>query len=243
MDMRLTIGRNPDGGNTFQVPPEYSRVSRQHATLHWQNGRVTIEDNGSTNGTFVNGKRITTQTQIWEGDTIWLGGNGMDNKCYKLDLKKIFASFPNVTPQLPYKTDPNDFSEEFVLLKKAYIEYHAKLSKLTRKTSLRMQLPRVMLSSLPAIVGLILMIKYGFGGPGIIAMSAGTVLTGLIGTLTMGKNSKRQDKLSEDILDLQLKYQKEYKCPKCGKKYDLDLHWKRLLDEGKCPHGCGAKFV
>lgn len=78
---------------------------------------------------------------------------------------------------------------------------------------------------------------------GIIAMSAGSVLSGLIGTLTMGRNSKRQDKLSEDILDLQLKYQKEYKCPKCGKPFDLDLHWKKLQADGKCPHGCGAQFV
>ncbi len=45
-------------------------------------------------------------------------------------------------------------------------------------------------------------------------------------------------------MDLQLKYQKEYKCPKCGKQYSLDLHWKKLEAEGKCPNPkCDAKFV
>ena len=76
----------------------------------------------------------------------------------------------------------------------------------------------------------------------IVAMSAGSVLTGLIGTLTMGRGNKKKEKTTEAILDLQLKYQKQYRCPKCGKDYSLDLHWKKLLADGKCPYGCGARF-
>lgn len=33
-------------------------VSRQHARLRWQQGSVTIEDLGSLNGTFVEGRRL-----------------------------------------------------------------------------------------------------------------------------------------------------------------------------------------
>lgn len=241
MDIELKIGRNPDGANTFPVPPKYIRVSRQHATIRWQDGKVTIEDNGSTNGTFVNGNRVST-AQIGENDTIWLGGKGIDNRCYQLDLKKIFASLPFAASRPMPKSNPDDYTREFAQVKKAYIDYHAQLSKLTRKTNMRMQLPKVLLSAVPAVIGLVLMLKFG-GSIGFIAISAGTVLSGLIGTLTMGRSSKRQDKLSEDILDLQLKYQKLYKCPKCGKEFGLDLHWKRLQADGKCPHGCGARFV
>ena len=215
MNFEIEIGRNVDGNSVCLVPPECIRVSRRHATIRWQDGMATIEDLGSTNGTFVNGKRITS-SQICEGDTVWLGGKGPDNKCYQLDLKTIFASFPSETSKPVQRFNSEDYSKEFEYVKQAYIDYHTKLLKLTSKTNMKMQLPRVMLSTIPAILGLILMLKYG-GSVGFIAISAGTVLSGLIGTLTMGKNSKKQDKLSEEILDLQLKYQKLYKCPKCGK--------------------------
>jgi len=241
MNIVLTIGRSPEGTNTSQVPSKYSRVSRQHATIRWQDGKVTIEDNGSSNGTFVNGSRVTSAS-LSENDTVWLGGKGIDSRCYQLDMKKLFAMFPETSSKPVPKSNSDDYTREFAQVKKAYIDYHAQLSKLTRKTNMRMQLPKVLLSAIPAVIGVVLMLKFG-GNKGFIALSLGGVLTGVIGTLTMGKSSKRQDKLSEDILDLQLKYQKLYKCPKCGKEFGLDLHWKRIQADGKCPHGCGAKFV
>lgn len=255
MDIEINIGRSVEGENACLVPPTCNGVSRRHATLRWHDGIVTLVDNGSKNGTFVNGKRVS-QVDITENDTVCLGGTGADSHFYQLDLKKLFASFPYVTPhannvsaysfQFVQGMKSDDYSKEFEQVKQAYIEYHSKLSKLQRKANKRMQLPRVLLSAIPALLGITVMIfmyKNGNGMIGFVAMSAGTVLSGLIGTLTMGRSSIRQEKLSEDILDLQLKYQKEYKCPKCGKEYSLDLHWKRLQAEGKCPHGCGAKFV
>src|SRR5262249_11776906 len=48
-------------------------VSRQHARIRVQSGVATIEDLGSTNGTFVNGTRISTATQFTAGSKIALG--------------------------------------------------------------------------------------------------------------------------------------------------------------------------
>ena len=50
-------------------------VSRIHATLQLQNNRVTICDNGSTNGTYLNGKRLKSSTSyvLNEGDYVALG--------------------------------------------------------------------------------------------------------------------------------------------------------------------------
>jgi serine/threonine-protein kinase len=45
----LTIGRRSD--NDLVVPE--ATVSGQHAQLHWQNGTWIVEDQGSTNGTYV----------------------------------------------------------------------------------------------------------------------------------------------------------------------------------------------
>jgi DNA-binding winged helix-turn-helix (wHTH) protein len=48
-------------------------VSRQHARILVSGGAATIEDLGSKNGTYVNGRRITAPARLSEGDEIGLG--------------------------------------------------------------------------------------------------------------------------------------------------------------------------
>jgi DNA-binding winged helix-turn-helix (wHTH) protein len=48
-------------------------VSRQHARITIARGAATIEDLGSTNGTHVNGTRISAPTRITPGDEFALG--------------------------------------------------------------------------------------------------------------------------------------------------------------------------
>jgi hypothetical protein len=47
-------------------------VSRKHAKITIGGGKITIEDLGSTNGTFVNGEKVK-QARIKEGDRILIG--------------------------------------------------------------------------------------------------------------------------------------------------------------------------
>ena len=47
-------------------------VSRKHAKITFAAGKITIEDLGSTNGTFVNGEKIK-QARLKEGDRILIG--------------------------------------------------------------------------------------------------------------------------------------------------------------------------
>jgi predicted component of type VI protein secretion system len=63
-----TIGR--EGCDVNLMDPE---VSRRHAEIRDQSGRLAIQDLGSTNGTFVNGARITVATVLADGDTVRLG--------------------------------------------------------------------------------------------------------------------------------------------------------------------------
>jgi pSer/pThr/pTyr-binding forkhead associated (FHA) protein len=48
-------------------------ISRRHASITFADGRYTIEDLNSTNGTFVNGRRISTPVVLHDGDVIDLG--------------------------------------------------------------------------------------------------------------------------------------------------------------------------
>lgn len=64
-----TVGR--DSGNDVVIA-DYE-VSRRHARLLYKEDHYFIEDLGSTNGTFVNGFRLSGQAQLYHGDTIELG--------------------------------------------------------------------------------------------------------------------------------------------------------------------------
>jgi hypothetical protein len=63
-----TIGR--EAGNEIVI--EDPQVSRRHATLTRQGATYLLEDIGSTNGTYVNGKRVTAPVVLANGDMIGL---------------------------------------------------------------------------------------------------------------------------------------------------------------------------
>jgi pilus assembly protein CpaF len=62
------IGR--EAGNDLVI--EDPQVSRRHAQLTQQGNSYLIEDIGSTNGTYVNGKRVTAPTLLTNGDMVGL---------------------------------------------------------------------------------------------------------------------------------------------------------------------------
>ncbi|MBM3380953.1 MAG: FHA domain-containing protein [Betaproteobacteria bacterium] len=61
-------------GDTAQVRlDEDALVSRSHARLSLEKGSLWIEDLGSRNGTFINGKKIEKKTLLRPGDKVTLG--------------------------------------------------------------------------------------------------------------------------------------------------------------------------
>jgi DNA-binding winged helix-turn-helix (wHTH) protein len=60
-------------GAECRVVVEASTVSRRHARFTVSQGVATVEDLGSTNGTFVNAIAITAATRLEDGDEIALG--------------------------------------------------------------------------------------------------------------------------------------------------------------------------
>lgn len=64
----LVIGR----GNDVQVVLAEDMVSRRHARISFRTDHFVIEDLSSTNGTFINGEKVTT-AKLREGDRVLIG--------------------------------------------------------------------------------------------------------------------------------------------------------------------------
>jgi pSer/pThr/pTyr-binding forkhead associated (FHA) protein len=67
-DKQIVIGRSSE----LDMVLVEDMVSRKHAKILIANGAITIEDLGSTNGTFVNGEKVR-QARLKEGDRILIG--------------------------------------------------------------------------------------------------------------------------------------------------------------------------
>jgi predicted component of type VI protein secretion system len=71
LEQELVIGRSTPGLGSLGGDSEISRV---HARVyHDASGQLMVEDLGSTNGTFVNGARISSPTTLRAGDQVRVG--------------------------------------------------------------------------------------------------------------------------------------------------------------------------
>ena len=68
-EKEVLIGRVP--GNSLVL--RAGNISRQHARIAANGIRLIVSDLGSSNGTFVNGRRIRQPTILRDGDEIWIG--------------------------------------------------------------------------------------------------------------------------------------------------------------------------
>jgi DNA-binding winged helix-turn-helix (wHTH) protein len=63
------VGRDPAAA----IPIDHVSVSRRHAQVSLSGGGATIQDLGSRNGTYLNGRRLETAAALKDGDVIRLG--------------------------------------------------------------------------------------------------------------------------------------------------------------------------
>jgi pSer/pThr/pTyr-binding forkhead associated (FHA) protein len=83
----LTIGREASN----QIAINDAEISRKHSQLVLQGGKYVLTDLGSTNGTFVNGQRVTGQHVLQPGEVISLGEQ------ISLLFEAVTVSDPNAT--------------------------------------------------------------------------------------------------------------------------------------------------
>jgi pSer/pThr/pTyr-binding forkhead associated (FHA) protein len=95
LDDELLIGRHADGAGRLADDDE---ISRSHARISLdRSGFCAIEDLGSTNGTFVNGLRISGPQTLSVGDTIEVGGTTLVVR--ELPIAATERSLKAVAPQ------------------------------------------------------------------------------------------------------------------------------------------------
>lgn len=121
---QLTMRSGPTTGETYPLEQEETlmgrdlandvaisdpEVSRRHARFVIKEGTVFVEDLGSTNGTFLNGERISEPQQLRPGDVITLGENIVlvfEKASYDLDVTPPASLQKEAVPEPPYEQAP-----------------------------------------------------------------------------------------------------------------------------------------
>ena len=94
------------GREKADVEIEDSAVSRQHASFRDADGAVEVTDLDSTNGTFVNGDRITGSKKLEHGDFVTLGSS-------TLEIRGDWRSAETQAIIVPADNEVPDPSEEY----------------------------------------------------------------------------------------------------------------------------------
>jgi hypothetical protein len=78
MDFAVTdavvLGRSPEA----DIPLDDPYASEFHLRLNNREGKLVLTDLGSTNGTYVNGRRVTTPVDLNRGDAVQVGKTVME---------------------------------------------------------------------------------------------------------------------------------------------------------------------
>jgi len=211
------IGKAADNDIVIHNP----YISRYHARLKVDgNNGIIIEDLDSTNGTYVNGKRIRT-TIISPEDKILLG------KDYVLDIPAAFKTI-------------NDYSLPFSALKEVYDRYsEAKVKIQSRnmfKTRLIQTLPFALIGMSGLLISFIKSDYQGFFGISLLVFLLAPV-TGIY------MAARQSAKVPRQLSELANQFKIDYVCPKCGT-FLGEIPWESLKNKKSCTvPNCKARWI
>src|SRR4051794_28246752 len=108
LEQELVLGRSTPGAGSLGGDGDISRV---HARgFRDATGQLTLEDLGSTNGTFVNGNRIAAATPLRPGDEVRIGQTTMTVEGGAADAgaTSVGNVIPAPVPMPPAATPPTE---------------------------------------------------------------------------------------------------------------------------------------
>lgn len=144
MNKTILIGRSNNNNLIIKFP----NVSSRHCSISLlEDKNWLIEDLDSTNGTFVNGKRIK-QGLLKLSDELDLGG-------FLVDVKLVINLFEQQPPKVGANYEDlkkqEDIFEEFSKLKDIYHQYQKEKRKIFKTSQLKSTSLRVGLSFIPVV--------------------------------------------------------------------------------------------
>ena len=89
-DSDIQLGKGPRNDIVIADPA----VSSAHAVIGYANGKYSIRDLGSRNGTYLNGERLTEQRELQHGDVI---GMGLSKLTFRLSSRERTEDFLDTT--------------------------------------------------------------------------------------------------------------------------------------------------
>ena len=213
--MIIRLGKATDN----EVVADHPYVSRHHARLtRDQEGRLLLEDLGSTNGTFVNDAQVLRKYVV-PTDRVRLGD----------------ASEWLVSEILKYN---NDYSAEFELLKRVYDDYVDAKVKIQSANQFKTRLLQSLPFAIPGIVGVIV----GFLGKGSMTwFSVSLLITVCAPMIGIYLGAKQSARTPAQLQALANQFKIDYVCPKCGT-FLGEVPWESLRNRKQCP-ACKAKWV
>lgn len=102
VDPVITIGRHPSCHLRF--PADLTSISRKHAEIIREGNQFKLVDH-STNGTFVNGKRIT-EVYLKNGDVLTFAEEGGPKVSFLTQVKEMPGEIPEYKPGPPSPPPP-----------------------------------------------------------------------------------------------------------------------------------------
>lgn len=106
-----------------QYPHQINYISRRHAHIFLKHGSPYVEDLGSTNGTFIGGKRLDEHAvALQEGDMLSFGGHHL---VFRVSLQTEVVNDPTLTrfsPQLAGATEADADKTTFVAAADSFLD-------------------------------------------------------------------------------------------------------------------------
>lgn len=229
-------------------------VSKRHlSATPMSDGRWSIEDLGSTNGTYVNGLPVVTA--IVDADTPLMLGSLQTTLRQLLNLAPAPKVVPKPAPvhaaepapiSTPAPTSASapaapdvaaDGSVSIKHLEAVYEKYrHDTLAIARRRNHASVYRILPMAVGMPLVMGLVGMFTTDIAVKGVCMgglMALGSALT--LRMIPMG------DRLAEEQFDINRRFQVDYSCPCCHNFMGAAKPYEVLVKQGQCPF-CKVKF-
>ncbi len=226
--MDIKLGKT--GNQPF--PLTEPSISRNHASFHLdeKTGKMTLRDENSTNGTYIQSKDGTFKRLFGETSV------GL-NTVVRLGAKQSFRIKDLIPPP------PTPPSEDISKLRSVYDIYNSNRMQLEAKTSNIMMLRIVSMSLSSILVNIMVsFIPKDFMDPTVkvVIQAVCTVLALIVSWVLVDMKNKdliRRKDQNERY------FRKNYCCPKCGFHFGARIY-DNILAEGRCPNNnCKCKFT